>query len=534
MPDRTTLTAVSAGSPWICPDALGLFSAKVWHTADPHDAQAIVGTLGLGETGEVELTAVVTATLDASLDPDTAHLERKFPAVLSLPDGGFCFCHPDAFNEVSETGGFQLDLAAAGMKGDVRCMHRVGSGHFVMGTDQGECVHVRGQQVDIQRIGSSRLERVTAALNAIHGLGEHLLVVVGDNGAMGCLRHGVWSRVRGPGIHRLQAAFCRSAQEIYVAGDLGQAWRWDGADTWTALELPAQAQEPDRWQLSGLAEYRGEIYLGCESQGLYRLQGDRFVAIPELAEATITHLSANADVLLGVGTRWGDSEGWMVVFDGKTWHTGNLSLPRFEASGDGGLAVVNHQPNPDLCALERGLEHHANGDFESAREAWLEGAEAGDQDCMWKLFDRLLVDGEWEFDEDQFDLILAWARQAAEADPTRAWQLGCYHADCLDDETTAWPLLCRGAESSTFMAYQLGERLADGDGLTQDEAAALVWLERAANAEPACAYRLGHRYWDGRKVTKDRAAATRWWQQAASQGHEAAIKRLAKLKLPPL
>jgi hypothetical protein len=81
MPFIATMTAVCAGPVLALEGYLGHFTAKVWHDADPHDAQATLCGFGYGADGTLALLSVLSISLDASTDPATARLQRIFPCV---------------------------------------------------------------------------------------------------------------------------------------------------------------------------------------------------------------------------------------------------------------------------------------------------------------------------------------------------------------------------------------------------------------------------------------------------------------------
>ena len=76
--------------------------------------------------------------------------------------------------------------------------------------------------------------------------------------------------------------------------------------------------------------------------------------------------------------------------------------------------------------------------------------------------------------------------------------------------------------------YEVGERHANGDGVTQDMAEAAKWFERAANQGLAAAqYRLATQYEKGRGVKQDDRLAREWYEKAAQGGNVKAMHNLA-------
>jgi hypothetical protein len=75
------------------------------------------------------------------------------------------------------------------------------------------------------------------------------------------------------------------------------------------------------------------------------------------------------------------------------------------------------------------------------------------------------------------------------------------------------------AEGDPAAAFELGERLALGDGVPQDHAAARTWFRRAADAGVADAwFRLGKLHHDGLGGPEDRALAFELFSTAAQLG----------------
>lgn len=76
--------------------------------------------------------------------------------------------------------------------------------------------------------------------------------------------------------------------------------------------------------------------------------------------------------------------------------------------------------------------------------------------------------------------------------------------------------------------YELGQRLANGDGVTQDMGKAAEWFERAAKQDLAIAqYRLATQYEKGRGVPQDDAKARELYEKAAASGNVKAMHNLA-------
>ncbi|ABS62081.1 Peptidoglycan-binding domain 1 protein [Parvibaculum lavamentivorans DS-1] len=76
--------------------------------------------------------------------------------------------------------------------------------------------------------------------------------------------------------------------------------------------------------------------------------------------------------------------------------------------------------------------------------------------------------------------------------------------------------------------YEVGQRYANGEGVTQDMSEAARWFERAANQDLTIAqYRLATQYEKGRGVPQDDAKARDWYEKAAAGGNVKAMHNLA-------
>lgn len=78
--------------------------------------------------------------------------------------------------------------------------------------------------------------------------------------------------------------------------------------------------------------------------------------------------------------------------------------------------------------------------------------------------------------------------------------------------------------------FEIGNRYAEGRGVTEDMAAAAQWYEKAAEHGLAPAqYRIGNLYEKGVGVARDVSRAKTWYQLAAGQGNASAMHNLAVL-----
>jgi localization factor PodJL len=125
------------------------------------------------------------------------------------------------------------------------------------------------------------------------------------------------------------------------------------------------------------------------------------------------------------------------------------------------------------------------------------------------------------------------ATQAAAAPSGRATAADWKSASQLSlPPATVGPLSLRlaAANGDPSAAFEVGARLAEGKGTTQDFAEAVVWYQKsAAQGFAQAQYRLGTLYERGLGVKKDPARAQMWYQRAAEQGHVKAMHNLAVL-----
>jgi uncharacterized protein len=174
---------------------------------------------------------------------------------------------------------------------------------------------------------------------------------------------------------------------------------------------------------------------------------------------------------------------------------------------------------------KQGIEHHQGGEFEAALESWLQGAQVGCYDCMWKIFDWLFVDGELSFEDDV--AILDMAREAALQDAIRAWSLSNYFFDDdpKPDEGLRWGV--RAAEANPRFAQKLADRFATGDGLPRDLSAAMHWWETAARVDGGAAFELGDRFKKGHLIEKNEEKAVVCWLNGAEMGDVRCMNQIA-------
>ena len=161
-------------------------------------------------------------------------------------------------------------------------------------------------------------------LTAIHGIGADFMVAVGWKGLVALHAAGKWTKVPAPSNVHLDAVLCCSEAEIYIGGKAGLAWRWDGDGRWQPLALDI-SKDP-KVVFTGFAHFLGTLYAACGGD-LYRLEGDKFIAIPKVSEdQQVGVLTVTTSGLIGLGGGWGENGNWFTRFDGKTWTAEQINI----------------------------------------------------------------------------------------------------------------------------------------------------------------------------------------------------------------
>lgn len=89
-------------------------------------------------------------------------------------------------------------------------------------------------------------------------------------------------------------------------------------------------------------------------------------------------------------------------------------------------------------------------------------------------------------------------------------------------------LRAAAARGEAAAQYEVGQRYANGDGVTADLSQAAYWYGQAADQGLAIAqYRLATLYEKGRGVAQDDVQARKWYEKAATQGNMKAMHNLA-------
>ena len=127
----------------------------------------------------------------------------------------------------------------------------------------------------------------------------------------------------------------------------------------------------------------------------------------------------------------------------------------------------------------------------------------------------------------------------SQAETTRADEIGQLaslpapaQSDVTEIPVEAGPVALRDAAASgdAKAMFEIGNRYAEGQGVSEDLAKAAEWYTKAAEQGLAPAqYRLGNMYEKGIGVQRDLAQAKVWYERAAMQGNANAMHNLAVL-----
>ena len=150
------------------------------------------------------------------------------------------------------------------------------------------------------------------------------MVAVGWKGIVARYSSGQWVKVPAPSNVDLSAVWCSSKTEIYIGGQSGLAWRWDGDGRWQPLAIDT-SKDPSV-VFTGFAHFEGTLYAACGGD-LYRLEGDTFISVPKVFEdQQVGALVVTTSGLIGLGGSWGPRGNWFTRFDGKTWTAEQINI----------------------------------------------------------------------------------------------------------------------------------------------------------------------------------------------------------------
>lgn len=247
-----------------------------------------------------------------------------FNCITKMPDGALYVGEDDGF--IKYLNGKASVFKFESHVGISNCVYYGGGDTIFFGTSRGEVVQVKNSDFKVMLIASAAKQKSKdASVEAIHGIGPNFIVAVGESGLVSRFRKGTWERVKPPSNAHIFSVWCRSETEIYVGALRGASWRWDGESVWKKLKVDFEHADLN-FYFSNITEYQGTMYAGCVEHGVYRLDGDTWVAASKILDERVCNLSVTNAGLIGLGALWGDSGSWLTRFDGTTWTTQQIHV----------------------------------------------------------------------------------------------------------------------------------------------------------------------------------------------------------------
>ncbi len=168
------------------------------------------------------------------------------------------------------------------------------------------------------------IRRFTASerVSEISALDSDRLVAACGNGLVMLFDGERWIEIIDtPTDVNLVAIHVSAPDEVWFGGWKSTVLRWNGKDRWK-LWNTAGTQNA-----SSIASYKGVIYVGCATDGIFRLEGDGFVKVSDIFALS---LLVHGDYLITSGGGRSIS-----IYDGSTWRTETLEFePRYTAELD--------------------------------------------------------------------------------------------------------------------------------------------------------------------------------------------------------
>lgn len=191
----------------------------------------------------------------------------------------------------------------------------------LFGTYGGEIIHLNINEPEkslVESIGEESIDR-------IHGINSDFIVAVGNNGFVARFDQGKWEKIASPSNTRLEAVWCKSKKEIYIAGWEGSAWRWDGDGHWEPLHIDFDG-DVNKFRFSDFVEYQGILYSANSKNGIYKLVDNKFISVPKIKNECVARLSLTTAGIIGLGALWGEIGGWFTHFNGTKWSAEKISI----------------------------------------------------------------------------------------------------------------------------------------------------------------------------------------------------------------
>ncbi len=245
-----------------------------------------------------------------------------FNCMVPDPDGTLYIGEDDGFVR-SQRGQVTATKLRGQVKGSLECVYLGAGTQFVFGTADGWVAHFdKGTLISKAQVGHENYDY--NFITGIHGVGADFMVAVGWKGIVARYSSGQWVKVPAPSNVDLSAVWCSSKTEIYIGGQSGLAWRWDGDGRWQPLAIDT-SKDPSV-VFTGFAHFEGTLYAACGGD-LYRLEGDTFISVPKVFEdQQVGALVVTTSGLIGLGGSWGPRGNWFTRFDGKTWTAEQINI----------------------------------------------------------------------------------------------------------------------------------------------------------------------------------------------------------------
>lgn len=176
--------------------------------------------------------------------------------------------------------------------------------------DHGEIVHVTFDG-SMKMVGQEKfVDPERRRLFAIHGCSKNRIIAVGGLGLLYAYDGKTWREIDSGTNDSLMAVLCVSEKEAYVGGVNGLLFNYDGREL-------AKIEADEEMTISGLAMYRGDLYVATTKNGVHVVKGG---VLEQIKAVPIYRISTIGDYLVGNGERL------VAYFNGKEWWGGELEL----------------------------------------------------------------------------------------------------------------------------------------------------------------------------------------------------------------
>jgi len=206
----------------------------------------------------------------------------------------------------------------------INCIYSGSDGIF-LGDLGGGVIEYKNNKIHREQLNNETIK--SDFINGIHGANGSLIVAVGCKGLVAKYMKSQWSIVHSPVNGWVNAVWVANDKEIYIGGD-GFAWKWDGDGRWVQLKIKKRMADQNARDIifENFAWYQNCLYAAASINGIYRLEGDTFVPVTEVGEASVSKLSITGAGLIGLANLWGKGGNWITHFDGRKWTTQEINI----------------------------------------------------------------------------------------------------------------------------------------------------------------------------------------------------------------